>query len=133
MPPKKPIKPFNLFVYGTLVDPAIFRAVLGLEMTQEAGQADGVGRYLARPAVLNRFTKISPDETYLYACPDPLGRINGYLFGPLPGECMTPLLKYEGRNYAEGKKIGLKDAFIAVWAIVRWSVFHHAPPHKRAE
>lgn len=29
-------------------------------------------------------------------------------------------ISYHGRNYHEGKKIGLKDAFIALWAIVRW-------------
>lgn len=33
-------------------------------------------------------------------------------------------ISYSGRDYSEGKKIGLKDAFIAVWAIVRWTVFH---------
>jgi glycosyltransferase involved in cell wall biosynthesis len=31
-------------------------------------------------------------------------------------------ISYSGRDYSEGKKIGLKDAFIAVWAIVRWAV-----------
>ena len=29
-------------------------------------------------------------------------------------------ISYHGRAYHEGKKIGLKDAFIAMWAIVRW-------------
>jgi len=29
-------------------------------------------------------------------------------------------ISYAGRDYAEGKKIGLKDAFIALWAIVNW-------------
>ncbi len=32
-------------------------------------------------------------------------------------------ISYAGRDYSEGKKIGLKDAFIAVWAIVRWGLF----------
>ncbi len=32
-------------------------------------------------------------------------------------------ITYAGRDYSEGKKIGLKDAFIALWAIVRWSLF----------
>jgi len=32
-------------------------------------------------------------------------------------------ISYAGRDYSEGKKIGLKDAFIALWAIVRWSLF----------
>lgn len=29
-------------------------------------------------------------------------------------------ISYHGRNYETGKKIGIKDAFIAVWAIIRW-------------
>lgn len=33
-------------------------------------------------------------------------------------------ISYAGRDYAEGKKIGLKDAFIALFAIVRWSLFY---------
>lgn len=31
-------------------------------------------------------------------------------------------ISYAGRDYSEGKKIGLKDAFIAVWAILRWNL-----------
>ncbi|MEZ5980255.1 MAG: glycosyltransferase family 2 protein [Planctomycetota bacterium] len=30
-------------------------------------------------------------------------------------------ISYAGRDYSEGKKIGPKDAVIAIWAIVRWS------------
>ncbi len=33
-------------------------------------------------------------------------------------------ISYSGRDYAEGKKIGLKDAFLAVGAILRWSLFY---------
>ncbi len=36
-------------------------------------------------------------------------------------------ISYAGRDYSEGKKIGPKDAFIAIWAIVRWTVFHRLP------
>jgi len=32
-------------------------------------------------------------------------------------------ISYAGRDYSEGKKIGPKDAVIALWAIVRWTVF----------
>jgi glycosyltransferase involved in cell wall biosynthesis len=32
-------------------------------------------------------------------------------------------ISYAGRDYAEGKKIGPKDALIAFWAIVRWQFF----------
>jgi glycosyltransferase involved in cell wall biosynthesis len=37
-------------------------------------------------------------------------------------------IRYAGRDYAEGKKIGLKDAFIALWAIVRFSPLFSEPP-----
>ena len=32
-------------------------------------------------------------------------------------------ISYAGRDYAEGKKIGPKDALIALWAVVRWNLF----------
>ena len=32
-------------------------------------------------------------------------------------------ISYAGRDYSEGKKIGPKDGVIAVWAIVRWTLF----------
>ena len=32
-------------------------------------------------------------------------------------------ISYHGRTYEEGKKIGLKDAFRAVWAIINYNVF----------
>jgi len=32
-------------------------------------------------------------------------------------------ISYEGRTYAEGKKIGLKDAFAAVWAMFKYRFF----------
>lgn len=32
-------------------------------------------------------------------------------------------IAYYGRTYDEGKKIGLKDAFIAVWAIFKYNIF----------
>ncbi len=41
-------------------------------------------------------------------------------------------ISYAGRDYDEGKKIGLKDAFIAVAAIVRWS-FSGVPAERTHE
>ena len=41
-------------------------------------------------------------------------------------------ISYAGRDYDEGKKIGLKDAFIAVAAIVRWR-FSGVPPERTDE
>ena len=99
MPPASQ-KPFHLFVYGTLMNPSVFRAVLGRRVVARAADADGVESFLARDAVLDGYRKISPDKTYLYAVPDRQGRIKGYLIGPLPPQCMGSLLHYEGRNYS---------------------------------
>ncbi len=98
--PSLPDKPFHLFVYGTLMNPSVFRAVLGRRMVHRAADADGVEAFHARDATLEGYKKVSPDRTYLYAVPDPAGRIRGYLVGPLPPQCLHLLLKYEGRNYS---------------------------------
>jgi hypothetical protein len=93
-------KTFNLFVYGTLMNPSVFRAVLGKRLVPLAGDADNVESFIGRPASLEGYKKISPDKTYMYAIPDSHSCIPGYVIGPLPGECMESLLKYEGRNYS---------------------------------
>jgi gamma-glutamylcyclotransferase (GGCT)/AIG2-like uncharacterized protein YtfP len=93
-------KPFNLFVYGTLMNPSVFRAVLGRRFVLIASDADGNETVLARDAILHGYKKISPDNTYLYAMPDPNTWVRGYLIGPLPPQCMAALRGYEGRNYS---------------------------------
>jgi len=93
-------EPFNLFVYGTLMNPEVFRAVLGLRLVRRkprGGQKDFVR---ARQAVLPGYKKTSPDHTYLYAVPESHGRIRGLLAGPLPGDRLVALRHYEGRNYS---------------------------------
>ena len=40
-------------------------------------------------------------------------------------------ISYAGRDYSEGKKIGPKDAVIAIWAIMRWSLFGKVKPAQR--
>lgn len=32
-------------------------------------------------------------------------------------------VSYEGRSYAEGKKIGCRDGFKAIWCIVKYGLF----------
>ena len=90
---------FNLFIYGTLMNPFVFRAVLGLRLVTRSQHATDEDTVLARPAVLDGYKKISPDNTYVYASPDPNGRIRGYIVGPLPWESMAALRNYEGKNY----------------------------------
>jgi hypothetical protein len=92
-------KPFKLFIYGTLTNPWVFRAVLGKGLTADHNQADGKEMFWARQAILSGYKKVSPDNTYQYAVKAPQGRIRGYIVGPLPGECLSLLRKYEGRNY----------------------------------
>ena len=92
-------KPFNLFVYGTLMSRSVFRAVLGRRLVTHKNRADGIHTFYARRAVLNGYKKVTPDNTYLYAVPDRQGRIQGYLICDLPHECLAALRKYEGRNY----------------------------------
>ena len=42
-------------------------------------------------------------------------------------------ISYAGRDYSEGKKIGLKDAFIAIYAIVKWwATGKPLPPRPKA-
>lgn len=112
-------RPFNLFVYGTLMSPIVFRTVLGRRLVFAPAEADGVETIYARDAVLNRYSKISPDNTYLYAVPDPHGRIRGYLIGPLPPEAMEPLRRYEGRNYKRQRlTVTTKDGVETAYAFV---------------
>lgn len=99
------------------MNPSVFRAVLGRRMVHHASDARGEDAFLVRDAVLDGYKKISPDQTYLYAVPDPLGRIHGYIVGPLPPESMDALRKYEGRNYVRRRVIvstsqGSKKAFV---------------------
>jgi gamma-glutamylcyclotransferase (GGCT)/AIG2-like uncharacterized protein YtfP len=101
-PPPKPTtqsRTYNLFVYGTLTDPSVFRAVLGRNLVAEPDQADGVETFCATRAVLSGYKKVSPDETYLYAVPDHGHRIRGYLVRDLPRDTLPALMEYEGKNY----------------------------------
>ena len=94
---------FNLFVYGTLKNPSIMRAVLGKRLVTHLNQVVDEDTVLARRAVLNGHRTISPDNTYLYAVPARHSRIQGYLVGPLSLDLLPVLRKYEGRNYRRRK------------------------------
>ncbi len=37
-------------------------------------------------------------------------------------------ISYQGRTYAEGKKIGWKDGFRAIWCILKYNLFARLPP-----
>jgi hypothetical protein len=107
------VKQFNLFAYGTLMMPRVFRAVLGVDLTTDPARADGRTCLLAEEAVLDGYKKISPDRTYHYAVPDGQGRIRGLVVRNLPGESMKGLREYEGKNYRRRRlKVQTKDATV---------------------
>jgi len=95
------LRRFNLFVYGTLMNPWVFRAVTGRRLVHTRTDADGVINFFAENAILEDYKKVSFDNTYQYALPDLNGRIRGYLIGSLPGELMAALREYEGKNYSK--------------------------------
>ena len=66
----------NLFVYGSLRDPAIFKSVSGLGFSLGPSQADEE-TLPAEPALLANHRRVSPDNVYFYAIPDPASRIEG--------------------------------------------------------
>ena len=110
---------FNLFVYGTLKNPTIVRAVLGKKLVTSRNELTEEDTVLARRAVLNGHKTISPDNTYLYAIRARHSRIQGYLIGPLSLDLLPVLRKYEGRHYHRRKvkvatRKGREDAIVFI-------------------
>jgi gamma-glutamylcyclotransferase (GGCT)/AIG2-like uncharacterized protein YtfP len=90
---------FHLFVYGTLRNASVFRAVLGWRLVSAADAQDDNDCLVAVDAVLDGYKKISPDSTYEYAVPDQGHRIRGYLVRDIPRRALPALKTYEGDNY----------------------------------
>jgi hypothetical protein len=88
----------NLFVYGSLRDPAIFKSVCGLSFTLNASER-GEDSLLAEPAFLANHRRVSPDNVYFYAVYDNSSRIEGFVIHDLPGWALAEIDKYEGRRY----------------------------------
>jgi len=88
----------NLFIYGSLRDPAIFKSVSGLGYTLKAGRVDEE-TLLAEPAFLPRYRRISPDNVYFYAVMDKSSRIGGYVIFDVPRNAMDEIDRYEGKRY----------------------------------
>lgn len=91
-------KKTNLFVYGSLREPEIFKSVSGLGFTIKRSQARGK-TLLAEPAFLARYRKVSPDNVYFYAVADPSSRIEGFVVYDVSTEAMAEIDRYEGKRY----------------------------------
>jgi len=87
-----------LFVYGSLRDPRIFKSVCGLSFSPRSMYKKH-GPLHAELALLAEHKKVSPDNVYFYAIPDPSARIEGYLIYDVPVSAMAEVDKYEGKRY----------------------------------
>jgi gamma-glutamylcyclotransferase (GGCT)/AIG2-like uncharacterized protein YtfP len=88
----------NLFVYGSLREPAIFKSVSGLGFTIDRSKTDEE-TLLAEPALLSHYRKVTPDNVYFYAVPDSSSRIEGFIIYNVSALTMAEIDRYEGKRY----------------------------------
>lgn len=88
----------NLFVYGSLREPEIFKSVSGLSFTVLASQVSA-DTLFARQALLNGYRKVSPDNVYFYAVSEQASRIQGFVIYDVTISAMEEIDRYEGRRY----------------------------------
>lgn len=88
----------NLFIYGSLRDPGIFKSISSLSFTLKPSKVDSE-TLLAELALLPRYRKISPDNVYFYAVANPSSRTEGYIIYDVPAHAMAEINRYEGKRY----------------------------------
>jgi hypothetical protein len=88
----------NLFIYGSLRDPEIFKSVSGLSFTTEPSETSS-DTLLAEPAFLPGYRKVSPDNVYFYAVRNPTSRIEGTVIHDVPAWAIAEIDRYEGNRY----------------------------------
>jgi gamma-glutamylcyclotransferase (GGCT)/AIG2-like uncharacterized protein YtfP len=88
----------NLFIYGSLRDPYIFRSVSGFGFTLKPSHKDPRVLY-GELALLTGYRRVSPDNVYFYAVEDPSSRIEGIVIYDVPASAMAEIDKYEGKLY----------------------------------
>ncbi len=88
----------NLFIYGSLREPAVFKSISGFGFTRKQAQTDDE-TLLAKPAFLPYYRRVSPDNVYFYAITDRSSRIEGFIIYNIPASAMAELDRYEGKRY----------------------------------
>ena len=88
----------NLFVYGSLREPGIFKSVSSLGFTIDRSRTDEE-TLLAEPALLPYYRKVTPDNVYFYAVPDPSSKIEGFVIYGVPPSAIAEIDRYEGKRY----------------------------------
>ncbi len=93
-----PDEKFNLFLYGSLRDPSIFKSVCGLSFTLRHSHVCE-DTLFAELAILPGFRRVSPDNVYFYAVAESNAKIEGFVVNNLSAEAMADLDRYEGKYY----------------------------------
>jgi len=88
----------NLFIYGSLRDPNIFKSVSGYSFTKKTSKVDDKTLF-AELAFLPHYRPVSPDNVYFYAVAAPSSRIEGLVIHGIPGPAMAEIDRYEGKRY----------------------------------
>jgi gamma-glutamylcyclotransferase (GGCT)/AIG2-like uncharacterized protein YtfP len=88
----------NLFVYGSLREPGIFKSVSSLGFTTDKSRTSEE-TLLAEPAMLPYYRKVTPDNVYFYAVPDVSSKIEGFVIHDVPPSAMAEINRYEGKRY----------------------------------
>ncbi len=89
---------YNLFIYGSLRAPEIFKSVSGLSFSLDRSQANEKTLF-AEPALLAGYRKVSPDNVYFYAVAERSSKIEGFVIYDVPAAAMAEIDKYEGKRY----------------------------------
>ena len=106
----------NLFVYGSLREPGIFKSVSGLGFTIDRSRTSEE-TLLAEPALLPHYRRVTPDNVYFYAVPSPSSRIEGFVIYDVPPSAMTEIDRYEGkRYYRETVRVNTANGFVEAQA-----------------
>jgi len=92
----------NLFIYGSLRDPSIFKSVSSLSFTLKKNKANADILY-AEPAMLAGHRKISPDNVYFYAVQAPHSKIEGFIVYHIPKNAFKEIDRFEGKKYTREK------------------------------
>jgi hypothetical protein len=88
----------NLFIYGSLRDPSIFKSVCGYSFTLRPSHTDS-DVLLGELALLHGYRRVSPDNVYFYAVADDTSKTEGFVIHDVPAWAMAEIDRYEGKLY----------------------------------
>lgn len=106
----------NLFIYGSLRAPEIFKSVSGLSFTFNRSEANEK-TFFAEPALLPNYRKVSPDNVYFYAVANNSSKIEGFVIYDVPSQVMAEIDRYEGKRYdRETVRVNTAKGFVEAMA-----------------